>query len=352
VKAALVVLCLAACAAGVAQTPAEALIEAGHWKRARALVDARFRANPHDALACFLESQIHAAFGDREAPLRLAEQAVALDGSVAKYHRQVAEAVGIAAEHSGALQQLFLARRFKKEIDAALAMDPSDVQALRDLMEFYLVAPGIAGGDNAKARATAVRIAGVNRAQGYSAEARLAQAQGDRSRAEALLRQAADAEPRTYKLRMALAEFYLAPEHPSFAAAEREAGEALKIDPGRAAAYAALASCYAAGQRWSDLDAVLASAAREVPDDLSPRYRAAETLVEEDRAPDRAAAYLRAYLAAEPEGDEPTLAEAHWKLGQAFAKLGRASEAAGEWREALRLDPQSPAAHDLKRAGV
>jgi len=34
------------------------------------------------------------------------------------------------------LQQLFLARRFKKEIDIDLAEDPNDLQGLRDLMEY------------------------------------------------------------------------------------------------------------------------------------------------------------------------------------------------------------------------
>ena len=51
------------------------------------------------------------------------------------------------AQHSNAFQQLFLARRFRKEIDTALSLDSHDTQALRDLMEFYLLAPGLAGGD-------------------------------------------------------------------------------------------------------------------------------------------------------------------------------------------------------------
>jgi Flp pilus assembly protein TadD len=58
---------------------------------------------------------------------------------------------------------------------------------------------------------------------------------------------------------------------------------------------------------------------------------------------------LRTYLSVEPEGNEPTLAEAHWKLGLVLEKLGRAHEAAAEWREAVRLDSASPAARDLKR---
>jgi hypothetical protein len=47
-------------------------------------------------------------------------------------------------------QQLFPARRFKKEIDTPISQYPSDLQALRGLMEFYLVAPGITHGDKDK----------------------------------------------------------------------------------------------------------------------------------------------------------------------------------------------------------
>src|SRR5258708_32765605 len=128
------------------QSPAEKLIEAGHWKRARSVVEF-----PRDALSSFLLSQIRAAFGDRATPLTLAEKAVALDGRTAKYHRQIAEVLGVTAQHAGAFQQLFLARRFRKEIDIALTLDPRDTQALRDLLEVYLLAPGIAGGDQRKA---------------------------------------------------------------------------------------------------------------------------------------------------------------------------------------------------------
>jgi tetratricopeptide (TPR) repeat protein len=343
-------LCLLASGAGADQRSPEALIEAGHWKQARTLVEARIRANPRDAAACFLMSQVRAAFGDRESPLGLAEQAVALDGGVARYHRQLAEALGITAQHSGIVQQLILARRFKKEIDAAIALDPRDLQALRDLMEFYLLAPSLAGGDRNKARETAARIAKADPAEGYAAQARLAESSGERGPIEGFLYRAVEAKPRDYKLRISLAEFYLSAEHRDLAKAGQQASEAVKIDPGRAAAYAILARCYAAGERWSDLDSTLAAAASESPDDLVPNYRAAEILLEANRALDRAAACLRAYLSSEPEGNEPTVAEAHWKLGLVFAKLGRSREAAAEWREATRLDPDSPAARDLKRA--
>jgi tetratricopeptide (TPR) repeat protein len=311
-----------------AQPEAESLIEAGHWKRARALVEARLRDAPKDPLAIYLTSQIRFAFGDAETPLKLAEKALAIDGQTAKYHRQVAEVIGVMAQHANAFQQFLLARRFKKEIDAAIALDPADIQSLRDLMEFYLLAPGIAGGDKAEARAVAERIGRIDRAQGFSAEARLAGFDMDTGKAEALLRKAVETAPGSYKANIALAQFELTKEHRNLDAAEAAARAAARIDATRAAAYSALAEVYALGSRWEELEDLLAEADEAVPDDLTPHYRAAEALLEKPvlqtgKNLDAAKRNLLKYLTQEPEGNAPTAEEAREKLGLAQGGVPR-----------------------------
>ena len=300
--------------AGAAQSLPEKLIEAGHWKKARTIVESRIRADPRDALGSFLLSQIRNAFGDRESPLAFAEKAVSLDGGVGKYHRQVAEVLGVKAQHSGMVQQLLLARRFKKEIDTAIALDAADLQALRDLMEFYLLAPGIAGGDKARAAEMADRIGRIDPAEGFSAKARLAAFQGDHRQVEGLLRRALEEAPNRYKSWIALANFYSGSDKANSEAVE-QARQAVRIDPGRVGAYAILAQAYAARGQWAELDSILAVAESVAPDDLVPYYRAAEVLLESNRAVERAARYLRKYLGSEPEGNAPTLSEAREKLG-------------------------------------
>ena len=49
-----------------------------------------------------------------------------MDGRVAKYHRQMAEVLGVMAQRSNTIRQLLLARWFLKEINVAL--DPRDTQ--------------------------------------------------------------------------------------------------------------------------------------------------------------------------------------------------------------------------------
>jgi len=312
------------------QIESEKLIEAGHWKKARAAVVIRIRQSPGDAFSYYLLSQIHHAFGDDAAPQALAEKAVALDGRVAKYHRQLAETVGIQAQHANPFQLVVLARQFRKELDTAIALDPHDVLAQRDLLEYYLVAPGIAGGDMQKASAVADHIAELDATEGLLAKARVAQFRKQTAQTEALLRRAVDTQPSGYKGRIEWTRFCLTKlrserSESASAATETAAREALKLDRSRAEPYAILAEVYAGRSDWNTLEATLADAAQQAPDDLAPWYRAAETLLALGREPARAERYLRTYLAQEPEGNEPTLADARRKLDLAAQAQNGAS---------------------------
>jgi hypothetical protein len=304
----------AACTAAFSQSLPEQWIAGGHWKKARAVVEERIRENPDDPQANFLLSQIRNAFGDSRTPLSLAEKAVELDGRTARYHRQLAEVIGVTAQHAGVLRQVVLARRFRREIDAALSLDAHDVQAWRDLLEYYLLAPAIVGGDRAKASSIAEKIAHLDAAEGWLGQARIAQSDGNTSRTEEMLQQASKAQPPSYRARIALAEFDLTPVHRNFDAAEQQARAALAADPTRVAAYAILASIYAARAQWRELESVLAVAEAAVSDDLAPYYRAAESLLAARVDLLRAERYLRKYISQEPEGNEPSLDNAQKML--------------------------------------
>jgi tetratricopeptide (TPR) repeat protein len=302
-------------------TSPERLIEAGHWKRARVLVEARLHVAPPDANATFLLSQIRAAFGEREAPVALAEKAVRLDGGVARYHRQLAEVQGLLAQHANVFQQIGIARRFRKEIDAAIALDGRDPQALRDLLEFYLVAPGIAGGDVKKAAAMADRIAAIDACEGFLAKARVAEYRKDTKEQQAMLRRAVEARPGSYKAQITLAELCLTPSSRDEGVAEAAVRKAIAIDDGRADGYGVLAAIYAGRANWTALEELLSTASAAVPDDLTPYYRAADRLLTDGRDFARAERYLGTYLSQTPEGNRPTNADAQHKLD--LARNGR-----------------------------
>ena len=100
-----------------------------------------------------------------------------------------------------------------------------------------------------------------------------------------------------------------------------------------------LARVFALQQRWGDLEQILATAEKDVPDDLRPFYEAAQALLEIGKEFPRAEGYAKKYLSQEPEGEEPDNAEAHRLLGLVFEKEGRNAEARAE----IHNRPPAPA---------
>jgi hypothetical protein len=161
-----------------------------------------------------------------------------------------------------------------------------------DLLEFYLLAPGIAGGDRRKAKTVAQRIHAIDAAEGFLADARIAQFEKRTADAEAALEHAAEVRPASYRAAIELARFYLSAQPPESNRAETAGREAMRLDPDRADAYAILSTIRAGSASMAALEAILAEAARRVPDDPFPYYSAAERLVADRRDLDRAQHYL------------------------------------------------------------
>ncbi|HYL78990.1 MAG TPA: hypothetical protein VEU96_32665 [Bryobacteraceae bacterium] len=294
---------------------ADSLIESGHYKRARALVETRLRGNPNDAYALFLESRIKQNFGDLPGAIAAAERAVALEPHNASFHGQLAEVYAYTADQSSWLRGIGFVHQMKREIAAALSLEPNHTDTLLVSMMFCLKAPRLVGGDKKKAYAVANEIVRHDPRWGYLAEARLLENSGDDARLESLLKKAVAVDPSHYRAVLELARFYCCSAvHKDATAAEADAREALKLDAGRAGAYDILARVYASSRRWMDLDSILAQSEKAVPDDLAPYYQAASILIKDAADLPRAAAYLRKYLGQEAEGREPTHTEAQSQL--------------------------------------
>jgi tetratricopeptide (TPR) repeat protein len=335
----------------LANDPApEALIKAGHWKRARPLVEQHYQANPGDARSAYLLSQVKAAFGDLSAAVTLAEKAVALDSNNADYHVQLGAVCGETAEKASLFAKAGWAHRFKEETDKGAALDTKNLDARFALLEFYLQAPRLMGGSKEKAAAMAEEIGRIDPARGYLAQARLAQENKDPLQQEVAFQKASAAAPHDYEILVSVANFYSRDTQKKYGELEKYSREAVKVDPGQAGAYSLLAFALAAEGRWPELDTALAEAEKNVPDDLTPYYQAARALLYTAKDLPRAERYLRKYLGQEPEGEAPTLAHAHWRLGLILEKEGRKPEAVAEIETALRMRPDlSEAKKDLKR---
>lgn len=347
----LAVVCLLA-APAAAQSPAVDLAEHGHWKRLKSLIEPRAAANPNDPDAQWLVSRVRLAFRDPDGALAPAEKAVALDGRNVEYRWQLAQVVGELASNASIFKQLGLAKRFKREAEAALALNPKHTAAMIGLMEFYYRAPGMAGGDKQKAEAMPDQIMAINKVDGYIAKIRL-MARGEPPATPAQIEQvwvqAVQADPSRYEPHLNLANIY-ATGTPRWDLAEKEALIAKKLDPDRALPYAVLAAAYATAERWAELDGILAEAEKKIPDNLTPYLRASGALLTAGKDLPRAERYARKYLSQDPEPNASSHAVAHWRVGLILEKQGRKAEAIGALQTATKMDPKfEQAQKDLKR---
>lgn len=332
------------------ELPAAKLIEVGHDLRAKAVLTPMVEADPMDADAAWMLSKALIGLGDLDGALQFAERAVALDEDNAGYHVQLGAVLGRAAEKASIFKQLGLARRTRKELEAAVALDPRNIDGLFGLMLYYFSAPSFLGGDKSKSNAFADRIAAIDPARGWLARAALAREQKDAAAELDYHLRAVESDPTNFDAQSELAQYYLDRPQPDYPAIASSACKLLELDPERPDGWRALIALHAASHCWTQLDEVLETSEQFNPDDLSPYYAAAVALLHEDERLPAAKAYLEKYLSQPPDGSEPSHAMARWQLATLLEKERLPDEAVAQLNLALEEDPGlDEARKDLKR---
>ena len=123
------------------------------------------------------------------------ERAAALEPGNSGVYLWLGRAYGRRAETSSMITAPGLATKARQFFEKAAQLNPANLDAQTDLFEYYLEAPGFLGGGFDKASATAAQIARISPADGYSAQARLAEKRKEFSSAEAHLRRAVELAP-------------------------------------------------------------------------------------------------------------------------------------------------------------
>ena len=208
------------------------------------------------------------------------------------------------------------ASKLRQAFERSVELDGSNIEARFDLIQFYLRAPGLMGGDVDKARLQAAAIGKLDPARGHVALGVIAESEEDTKAAERAYRAAVAAAPDEPRGRVALANLLL--NEKRWAEARAVWTEQLARKPGDARAL------YQIGK-------VSALSGQELADGLESLDR---------------------YLAQPERPDELAEYGAHWRRGQVLEKLGRKDEAVAALRTAVKLDPSADAPKkDLKRLG-
>jgi tetratricopeptide (TPR) repeat protein len=272
------------------------------YPEARARVQAASQQG--GAAGAFAQGCLHLADDRYEQAATAFEQAVRADDRNAVYHFYLGQAYGAQAQRAGMLGKASLARKTKGEFDRAVQLDPEYIEARQGLMQFYLLAPGIMGGSQQKAREQAHEIRKRSPYVGALAYASLSLRGKDTTAALRELEAAARQFPDSASPATSLAALHVRRrDHPAaWAAVDRLARVRPTRRPG---------GTRGAGRRPSRASSSTAAPGRS-----------------------------RAISPPTPAAGAPTLGAAHWRLGMIRERQGRRDDARAEYEAAVRLDPR------------
>lgn len=188
------------------------------------------------------------------------EKALAQQPQSSVYMHWLGRSYGRQAESASPFTAPGLAVKARQAFEKAISMDFSNKEALNDLFEYYMDAPGFLGGGLNRAEQLAARIASLDEAEGHYANAQLADKRKDFNSAEQQLRRAADLAP-------------------------RQVGRVLD-----------LAKFLARRGRLNESDMVFAQAARLAPNNPQVLFDRAALYIKQKRNLDEAAALLEKYI--------------------------------------------------------
>ena len=153
------------------------------------------QANPQDSRALELLGRCYMVEAEYRKATDVLERAVALEPENSMANLWLGRAYGRRAETSFAFSALSLAGKARQSFQKAVQLDPNNREALDDLFDFYIDAPGFAGGGLDKARGLLPLVERNNPTQYDFDVARIALASKQYMAAEAAMRRAIAATP-------------------------------------------------------------------------------------------------------------------------------------------------------------
>ena len=167
--------------------------------------------------------------GEHKRAAEMFEKAVALEPGNSRYMHWLGRAYGLQAESANVFSAPGLAVKARQAFERSVALDPSNKEALNDLFEFYMDAPGLLGGGLNRAEQLIPQIARTDEAEGHFAKAQLADKRKDFNSAEQQLRRAMELAPRQVGRVLDLAKFLS--RHGRFSESDQVFAQALKLAP-------------------------------------------------------------------------------------------------------------------------
>lgn len=290
-------------------------LESGKYAETTSALQREVAEDPDNAQATLWLARSFLDLGSYDRAVTYAERAVSLSPDCSESHFWLARSYGLKADKT---RSFWLARKAREEYQTAVQIDPDNLAARRDLMEFYLQAPWILGGSKDKAWDQVEAIASRNAMEGD----------------------------------LARAQYWRDLDKTALAANEYR--KVMESRPDQVEAYFQVADFFELDRKPEKIAAAVHAAALIAPRDPRLDYYSAVADVMKGQALTKAEQDLKAYLIrTPPRNDFPPHASAHDWLGRIYELRGEKKQAIEQYRYALKLSPDNRPARDaLKRLGA
>lgn len=233
-----------------------------------------------DAAETFLIGRNYFMQGEFKQATEYIQKATTLAPANSEYMDWLGRTYGKRAETSNVLAAPGYASKARQAFEKSVELDPKNNDALSDLFDYYLEAPGFLGGGYDKAVAVTNKLAVIDPSEAYFERAKLAQKKKEYQSAEAHMRQA-------------------------IAVAPHEVGHLI-----------ALARLLANQGKERESDAVFLEAQKANPNSPRVWFARADVLIKQKRHLDQAKLLLEKYMSASITVDDPPKGDARRLLKQ------------------------------------
>ena len=284
-------------------------VDSGDYRGAISLLQSAVSQNPSDAAAFYWMGRAFYELRDYDNSAASEEKATALAAKNSVYHDWLGRAYGGKADKE---RSFFIAKKVKAEFENAVKLDPSNIDARRDLEEYCMDAPWIAGGSKDEAQQQVDAIAALDPVEGHVARAVF------------------DTE-----------------ELKKPALAETEYRQVLEAKSANIDAYLQAANFFINENKAADVaTAVSAAATMQSNDPRLAYYRGVAAVMNGNNSAE-AERDLKSYIASTPNRSNwPSHAAARDWLGRLYQTQGNTAAAAEQFRAALQLNPGDKDARD------
>jgi tetratricopeptide (TPR) repeat protein len=231
------------------------------------------------------------------------ERSVELNPQRSEYHLWLGHGYTRQLATANFIRKGIIGRRIGAEYTRAVELDSGSIPAAEARVDFFLEAPGIAGGGADKAAAEAERIRGLSAYHGGFAQAKIAE------------------------------------KAKNWQSAEREYRALVRAYPDSSRPVIALAVLLQNQSRYTEALAAIDERLAAAPNDTLALYQLGRTAALSGQALERGEQALHKFLALLGAGDTLSRANGHYRLGMIREKQGEPARARAAYDSALALYP-------------